>query len=45
MGVTVNAIGPGPTVTPGLLETDTRTEEELQRDLGGAHALGETDGA
>ncbi len=40
LGITVNAIGPGPTVTPGLLETDTRTEEELARDLEAHMPLG-----
>ena len=40
LGVTVNAIGPGPTVTPGLLETDVRTEEELERDLEAHMPLG-----
>ena len=32
-GITVNAIGPGPTETPGLLEADTRDADELQADL------------
>ena len=32
-GITVNAIGPGPTETPGLLEADTRDSDELQADL------------
>ena len=32
-GITVNAIGPGPTTTPGMLAADTRSEEEWQRDL------------
>lgn len=32
-GVTVNAIGPGPTDTPGLLAADPRTPEEVQTDL------------
>ena len=32
-GITVNAIGPGPTETPGLLEADTRDDDELQADL------------
>jgi len=32
-GVTVNAIGPGPTDTPGLLAADPRTSEEVQTDL------------
>ena len=32
-GITVNAIGPGPTETPGLLQADTRTEHELAQDL------------
>jgi NAD(P)-dependent dehydrogenase (short-subunit alcohol dehydrogenase family) len=32
-GITVNAIGPGPTETPGLLLADTRTDDELTADL------------
>ena len=32
-GVTVNAIGPGPTETPGMLAADPRTPEEVQLDL------------
>ena len=32
-GITVNAIGPGPTETPGLLMADSRTDEELAADL------------
>ena len=32
-GVTVNAIGPGPTDTPGLLAADPRPPEEIQSDL------------
>ena len=32
-GITVNAIGPGPTETPGLLIADTRTDDELAADL------------
>ena len=32
-GVTVNAIGPGPTETPGMLAADDRTPEEVQADL------------
>jgi NAD(P)-dependent dehydrogenase (short-subunit alcohol dehydrogenase family) len=32
-GITVNAIGPGPTETPGLLAADSRPREELDRDL------------
>ena len=32
-GITVNAIGPGPTVTPGMLDADTRSPEEIERDL------------
>ena len=32
-GITVNAIGPGPTETPGLLAADSRPQEELDRDL------------
>ena len=40
LGITVNAIGPGPTVTPGLLETDIHTADELQRDLEAHMPLG-----
>ena len=32
-GVTVNAIGPGPTETPGMLAADDRTPEQVQADL------------
>ena len=32
-GITVNAIGPGPTTTPGLLEADTRDDDSVQADL------------
>ncbi len=32
-GITVNAIGPGPTTTPGLLEADTRPEQEVEAEL------------
>ncbi len=32
-GITVNAIGPGPTETPGMLAAYPRTPEEIQRDL------------
>lgn len=32
-GVTVNAIGPGPTETPGALAADDRTPEQVQADL------------
>ena len=32
-GITVNAIGPGPTETPGLLAADPRSQEELDQDL------------
>ena len=32
-GVTVNAIGPGPTSTPGMLAADARTADEVQADL------------
>ena len=39
-GITVNAIGPGPTETPGLLQADTRTQEELARDLSKNMPLG-----
>ena len=39
-GITVNAIGPGPTETPGLLIADTRTDAELAADLGAHMPLG-----
>ena len=39
-GITVNAIGPGPTETPGLIEADSRTSEELALDLGAHMPLG-----
>ena len=39
-GITVNAIGPGPTETPGLLIADTRTDDELAADLGAHMPLG-----
>ncbi len=32
-GITVNAIGPGPTETPGLLSADARSDAELEADL------------
>ncbi len=39
-GITVNAIGPGPTETPGLIEADSRTSEELALDLAAHMPLG-----
>ena len=39
-GITVNAIGPGPTETPGLLAADTRTPAELAADLQANMPLG-----
>ena len=39
-GITVNAIGPGPTETPGLLMADTRSDEELEADLKAHMPLG-----
>ena len=39
-GITVNAIGPGPTETPGLLQADTRTQQELAQDLSENMPLG-----
>ena len=39
-GITVNAIGPGPTVTPGMLAADTRSPEEVERDLESHMPLG-----
>ena len=32
-GITVNAIGPGPTSTPGMLAADTRSAEEVAQDM------------
>ena len=39
-GITVNAIGPGPTETPGLLAADTRSPAELAADLQANMPLG-----
>ncbi len=39
-GITVNAIGPGPTETPGLVEADTRDADELAADLAANMPLG-----
>ena len=39
-GITVNAIGPGPTETPGLLAADTRSAAELAADLSANMPLG-----
>jgi NAD(P)-dependent dehydrogenase (short-subunit alcohol dehydrogenase family) len=39
-GITVNAIGPGPTETPGLLAADARTPDELSADLAAHMPLG-----
>ena len=39
-GITVNAIGPGPTETPGLLAADSRSPEELDLDLTAHMPLG-----
>ena len=39
-GITVNAIGPGPTETPGLLAADTRPAAEVEVDLRGNMPLG-----
>ena len=39
-GITVNAIGPGPTETPGLLAADPRTAAALQSDLEAHMPLG-----
>ena len=39
-GITVNASGPGPTETPGLLDADTQTDDELQRALAAHMPLG-----
>ena len=32
-GITVNAIGPGPTLTPGVLEAETRDADEVEAEL------------
>ncbi len=39
-GITVNAIGPGPTEIPGLLAADARSQEELDQDLTAHMPLG-----
>ncbi len=39
-GINVNAIGPGPTETPGMLAVDDRTPEEVQADLDAHMPLG-----
>ncbi len=39
-GITVNAIGPGPTTTPGLLAADPRSEEEVAQELTAQMPLG-----
>ena len=38
--ITLNVVCPGPTETPGLLDADTQTEDELQRDLAAHMPLG-----
>ena len=39
-GITVNAIGPGPTETPGVQAAETQTPEEAQRELQAHMPLG-----
>ena len=39
-GITVNAIGPGPTTTPGLLEADAREADAVQAELSVKMPLG-----
>ena len=39
-GITVNAIGPGPTETPGLVAADARTPEEVDQDMAAYMPLG-----
>ena len=39
-GITVNAIGPGPTATPGNLAADPRTPQEVQQHLAAHMPLG-----
>jgi NAD(P)-dependent dehydrogenase (short-subunit alcohol dehydrogenase family) len=39
-GITVNAIGPGPTTTPGMLAAERRPPEEVEQDLAAHMPLG-----
>ena len=39
-GITVNAIGPGPTTTPGLSEADPRSPRAVQQDMAANMPLG-----
>ena len=39
-GITVNAIGPGPTTTPALMAAETRSADEVQADLMARMPLG-----
>ena len=39
-GITVNAIGPGPTTTPGMLAADPRSPLEMEKDLEAHMPLG-----
>ena len=39
-GITVNAIGPGPTNTPGMLASDPRSDSEVEQDLAAHMPLG-----
>ena len=39
-GITVNAIGPGPTTTPGMLAADSRSPLEVEQDLAANMPLG-----
>lgn len=39
-GITVNAIGPGPTSTPGMLASDPRSDQEVEQDLAAHMPLG-----
>ena len=44
-GITVNAIGPGPTTTPGMLAADSRSPLGGRAGFSGQYALGQADGA
>jgi NAD(P)-dependent dehydrogenase (short-subunit alcohol dehydrogenase family) len=39
-GITVNAIGPGPTETPGMLAADPRTPAQVEQDIEAHMPLG-----
>jgi gluconate 5-dehydrogenase len=39
-GITVNAIGPGPTETPGLLDAESLSPQQVQQDMATYMPLG-----